>query len=50
MLVTNDAAVLNASAGSTPGNPSDSGRLSWKRCSAYRPTTLTSEKAITEVA
>ena len=38
VLVTNDAAVLNASAGSTPGNPSDSGRSDWNRCSAYSST------------
>ena len=50
MLVTNDAAVLNASAGSTPGNPSDQGSSDWNLCSAYRPTTLTKEKAITDAA
>ena len=36
VLVTNEAAVLNASAGSTPGKPSDSGRSACNRCSGVQ--------------
>ena len=50
VLVTNDAAVLNASAGSTPGKPRDSGRPDWTRWRTYSSTTPTNEKASTETA
>ena len=45
VLVTNDAAVLNAWSGATPGKPRLSGRCGWNRCSAYRPRTDTALKA-----
>ena len=39
VLVTNEAAVLNAWSAGTPGNPRLSGRFGCKRSSAYSPST-----------
>jgi len=41
VLDTNEAAVLNAWSGATPGKPRLRGRCGWARWSAYSPSTLT---------
>ena len=48
MFVTNDVAVLKASAGFTPGNPSDNGSDPWTRWSTYRASTDNAENASSE--
>lgn len=47
VLVTNEAAVLNAWSGVMAAKPSDSGRWSWSRRNRYRNSTPTKEKAST---